>query len=129
MRGHQVLEFEKKLKSLFDGVDRELEDRWGDTYSLHPARPAQGEAANPEDDGLFNVGAAFSAGYGSESGRGYVIEMRMSTLSVVPETVRNTITSYVAGRVRTLLSEYFPDKELDVVQDGGTFKIIGDLRL
>lgn len=129
MRGPEVIKFEKRLKELFDKLDRELEQRWGSSYPLHPRRRKDGTTANPEDDGLFNIGASFSAGYGSRAGRGYVIEVRMSTLDVVPDTVRNTIRSYVSERVNELLDIYFPEKKLDVVQDGGIFKIIGDLRL
>ncbi len=129
MRGHEVIQFETHLKQLFDQIDEELELRWGTSYALHPARSRHRTTANPEDDGLFNIGASFSAGFGSEAGRGYVIEVRMSTLDVVPEPVRNTIRAFVAARVRELLPEYFKDAHLDVVQDGGTFKIVGDLRL
>jgi len=129
MRGPEVIAFEKRLKELFDTLDLELEKRWGASYQLHPSRSSEGTTANPEDDGLFNIGAGFSAGYGSETGRGYVIEVRMSTLETVPETVRNTILAYVSTRVDELLEIYFPDKELNVVKDGGLYKIVGDLGL
>ncbi|MFW5693889.1 MAG: hypothetical protein ACOCYB_01880 [Alkalispirochaeta sp.] len=129
MRGREVREFETKLKRLFDQIDAELEDRWGTEYPLHPARPPRGESSNPETNGLFNVGASFSSGYGSDHGRGYVIETRMVTLTAVDDETRENIRNYVARRVDELLPEYFPDRELDVVRDGDLYKVIGDLSL
>lgn len=129
MRGPEVRNFERRLKELFDQIDAELEERWGSDYTLHPARPPRGGSGNPESDGLFNVGASFSAGYGTEYGKGYVIETRMVTLEQVPRDVRTEIDAYTARRIEELLPEYFPDRELEVVQDGRVFKITGDLSL
>ncbi|MFO8042855.1 MAG: hypothetical protein R6U25_06620 [Alkalispirochaeta sp.] len=129
MLGQQVQDFEMKLKQLFDQIDAELESRWGGEYPLHPSRPPRGRSSNPETDGLFNVGASFSAGYGSEYGRGYVIETRMVTLTQVDEDTREEIRNYVARRVTELLPEYFPDRDLDVVRDGDLYKVTGDLSL
>lgn len=119
--------FERMLKALFDRIDDELEDTYGADYPLHPSRPPRGRASNKEADGLFNVGAAFSAGYGSEHGRGYVIEVRLVTLAPVHESRREEIEHHVAQRVDSLLAEFFPGRDLDVVRDGSTFKIVGDL--
>ena len=88
LRGPEVTRWEEKLKRVFDHIDDRLESKYGDKYPLHPARPKQGTTANKEEDGLFNVGAAFSAGFGSKRGRGYVVQVRMSTLSGVPAHVR-----------------------------------------
>ncbi|MFP4153752.1 MAG: hypothetical protein ACOC2V_04015 [Alkalispirochaeta sp.] len=129
MRGREVQEFEGTLKKLFDRIDDELEDRWGGEYPLHPARPARGVSTNKETDGLFNVGASFSAGYGSEHGKGYVVDVRLVTLSDVPDETIDEIHAYIARRIEELLPEYFPGRELDVVREGNTFKIIGDLSL
>ncbi|MFW5827009.1 MAG: hypothetical protein ACOCU4_02895 [Alkalispirochaeta sp.] len=129
MRGREVQEFETKLKKLFDQIDAELEDQWGGEYPLHPARPPRGKSSNPETDGLFNVGASFSTGYGSDHGRGYVIETRMVTLTSVDDETREEIRAYVARRVDELLPEYFPDRDLDVVRDGDMYKVTGDLSL
>jgi hypothetical protein len=129
MRGREVQAFEGTLKQLFDRIDDELEDRWGGEYPLHPARPERGVSTNKENDGLFNVGAAFSAGYGSEYGKGYVVEVRLVTLSDVTDSKIEEIRSYIARRIDDLLPEYFPDRELDVVRDGNSFKIVGDLSL
>ncbi len=129
MRGREVEEFEKKLKRLFDQLDDELEDRWGGTYPLHPARPPRGKATNKELDGLFNIGASFSAGYGSEYGRGYVVEVRLVTLRSISETVWDEIREYCGRRIPELLDRHFPDRDLSLVQEGNTFKIVGDLSL
>lgn len=129
MRGREVLEFERVLKTLFDEIDHELEDRWGTRYPLHPARLSRGRSSNSEHDGLFNVGASFSAGYGSEHGKGYVIEVRMVTLHDVEQPVVEEIREYTAGRVRELLPRYFPDRTLRVVREESLFKITGDLSL
>ncbi len=129
MRGREVQEFERTLKRLFDRIDDELEDRWGSRYRLHPARPARGSAANKEHDGLFNVGASFSAGFGSDYGKGYVVEVRMVTLQSVPDDVEEEIESYVAQRIEQLVPEFFRARELRVVRENHAFKIVGDLSL
>ncbi len=129
MRGREVEKFETRLKQLFDRIDDELEDRWGETYPLHPSRPRRGQAVNKELDGLFNIGASFSAGYGSEHGRGYVIEVRLVTLSTIEESVWEEIRKYCSRRITELLPEYFPRRDLELVQEGNTFKITGDLSL
>ena len=76
----KMAEFDDTMKMLFDEVDDYIEDLYGDKYALHPARPLRGETSNPESDGLFNIGAVFTPGYGSELGRGYLIDVSMSTL-------------------------------------------------
>lgn len=129
LRGSEVRAFERQLKRMFDHIDDELEERWGDAYPLHPVRPPRGTLSNKEDDGLFNIGAAFSAGFGSEHGRGYVIELRVGTLAHVPMSVREEMQHYSAERARVLLREYFPDRRLTVEEDGELFKIVGDLAL
>jgi hypothetical protein len=129
VRSRGVEQFETDLRTLFDQVDHELEEKWGGSYPLHPSRAAEGVTGNRESDGLFNIGASFSAGYGSDYGKGYVIDIRLVTLSRVDEKTRQEIRAYVSDRVRELLPEYFPDRTLDVVQDGDLFKITGDLRL
>jgi hypothetical protein len=129
VRGRKVQDFETRLKQLFDQIDAELEDRWGGEFPLHPSRPQRGRSSNPESDGLFNVGASFSGGFGSEHGRGYVIETRMVTLTTVDGDTREEIRDYVARRVTELLPQFFPDRDLDVVRDGNLYKVTGDLSL
>ncbi|SIP98455.1 hypothetical protein SAMN05920897_10292 [Alkalispirochaeta americana] len=128
-RDHRVRLFEKKLKIMFDRIDLELEEGWGETYPLHPARPASGTFGNPQDEGLFSLGASFSAGYGSDHGRGYVVEVRLATLAQVPDNQVEQIREYVVTRIRELLPELFGDRSLEVVRDGDLFKIVGDLSI
>ena len=129
IRGHEVRLFEKKLKAMFDRIDVELEERWGDEYSLHPARAEFGTVGNPEQEGLFSLGASFSAGYGSTGGRGYVVEIRLATLEDIPADTLEKIRNRVARRCEELLPDYFPDRDLDIVREGSNYKITGDLSL
>lgn len=125
----KLVAWEKSMKAMFDEIDDYLEDRYGNLYPLHPNRMPRGETSNKESDGLFNVGAAFSAGYGSELGRGYVIEVHMSTLSHVPDEIKTIIEKETAEMVREKLKVFFPDRDLEVEKDGHIYKIHGDLSL
>lgn len=129
MRHPKLVAWEKTLKSMFDEIDDYLEDKYGNLYPLHPNRARRGRTANKESDGLFNVGSAFSAGYGSEHGRGYVIEVHMSTLTDIPEEIQMLIEKETADIVRAKLNSFFPDRELNVEKDGCVYKIFGDLSL
>lgn len=125
----KLVEWEKSMKAMFDEIDDYLEDKYGNLYPLHPNRTERGGTTNKESDGLFNVGAAFSAGYGSNLGRGYVIEVHMSTLSRVPDEIKEIIKKETADLVRSKLTVFFPDRELSVEKDGNLYKIYGDLSL
>lgn len=114
---------------VFRRIDERLEDEYGDRYPLHPARPKEGSTANPAHDGLFNIGASFSGGFGSAHGRGYVVNVRMATLEDVDDAVREEIKQRVARELETELPQAFPDRHLKVSRDGHTFKIHGDLSL
>lgn len=129
MRHPKAIAWEEKLKAVFDRVDEYLEDTYGGRYPLHPGRARRGTTANREDDGLFNVGAAFSAGFGSKVGKGYVIEIRMATLSGVPPKVVRRIEGDVVRLLKKELPAAFPGRKLDVVRDGPVYKISGDLGL
>ena len=121
--------WKRKLKKLFDEVDDFLEEKYGHLYPLHPSRPKRGNTANKEHDGLFNVGARFTPGYGSTKGRGYVIDVDMVTLERVPEHVQAEIEHDVVEYVSKKLPEVFPERNLEVTKDGRVFKIHGDLSL
>ena len=121
--------WEKKLKKLFDEIDDYLESTYGGMYPLHPSRAKRGTTSNKEHDGLFNVGASFSTGLGSEFGPGYVIEIRLVTLSHVPGDLREEIEEEVVRLINQKLPLYFPGKSLTVVRDGNVYKIHGDLSL
>ncbi|HCE44611.1 MAG TPA: hypothetical protein DET40_13780 [Lentisphaeria bacterium] len=121
--------WEESLRNIFYELDHILEDRYGSTFPLNPVRAGHGATNNPEDSGLFDVGAAFSAGFGSRHGEGYVIETRWATLKPVPEETRKEAESIVEAYLNRRLPEVFPGKNLQVVRDGTLLKIIGDLSL
>ena len=121
--------WEDALQRVLSFVDGALEDRWGGRWPLHPARPPRGSAANPQYDGLFRVTAAFSAGFGSALGPGYLFRVDMVTLSRVPPEERARIEDEAAALLREGLAREFPGRDLRVDRDGPCFKIYGDLSL
>jgi hypothetical protein len=125
----KMVEFDDRMKKLFDEVDEFIEDRYGGMYALHPNRPERGETANPEADGLFNIGLNFTPGYRSELGRGYLIDISMATLEKVDDDARSAIYKAAADKIQELLPVYFPERELAVNRDGNHFKIQGDFDL
>lgn len=129
MRHFRIEDWESRLKRVFDRIDDSLEEKYGRKYPLHPARPPRGTTASKAHDGLFNVGASFSAGYGTRRGPGYVVEVRLVTLSRVPHYLRSRIEEEVVEKLREELPKEFPDRELEVERDGPVYKIYGDLRL
>ncbi|QEN05793.1 hypothetical protein EW093_14145 [Thiospirochaeta perfilievii] len=129
MESAQSIEWDRRLKKMFDEVDDFLEDKYGHLYRLHPNRLKRGETSNKEMDGLFNIGASFSPGYGTEFGRGYVIDLHLSTLAKVEPRVKNEIELDAISMVKSLLSKYFPKRELDIKKDGTVYKLCGDLSL
>ena len=129
MKHPRLLEFESGLRRLFDSIDERLERKYGGDYDLHPARPRHGETSSRAHDGLFNLGASFTPGYGSDIGRGYVVQVEMVTLDRVPPDVREAIEDEVADLVNERLPYYFPHRRLSVSRDRNVYKIHGDLRL
>jgi hypothetical protein len=129
VRHPKVEQWESRLRRVFDRIDDYLEQRYGDRYPLHPARPRRGETSSRAQDGLFNVGASFSAGFGSELGAGYVVEVRLATLERVPTHIREQIEEEVADLLRQELPKAFPERHMRVDRDGPVLKIYGDLRL
>jgi hypothetical protein len=129
MRTAKAREWELKLKSVFDEIDHILEEEFKGDYALHPSRPARGKTSNPEMDGLINVGASFSAGFGSQFGPGYVVEIRMSTLSHVSKKVKLEMRDTVQALLKQKLPVAFPDQELFVDQERNHLRIHGDLSL
>jgi hypothetical protein len=129
MSHHSVSKFEEQLQELFDEVDDYLEEKYGGAYPLHPSRPPRGKTSSKSQDGLFNVGASFSAGYHSEHGRGYVLDVDMVTLANVSKDQEERILEDAVEKVRELLPKYFPERRLQVRRDKRVFKITGDLSL
>ena len=129
MRHPKTEAWERQLSHLLNRLDVELEQKYGKSYPLHPARPHHGETHNPSHSGLFNVSAAFTGGFGSERGAGYLLHADMVTLTHVPDEVEEQILEEVAARLREELPAAFPGKVLHVSRDGHSFKIHGDLSL
>lgn len=121
--------WEKKLKNLFDSIDDNLEEKYGKLYPLHPRRAKRGSTGDKEQDGLFNVGASYSLGIGSSHGAGYVIEVRLVTLSRVHREIRTQIEEEVVRVLQRELPHAFPKQKLNVDRDGNVYKIYGDLNL
>jgi hypothetical protein len=129
MRGGRAIAWEQQLKAVFDRIDAELESRYGGEYPLHPNRSSLGDTGNPEYDGLFTVSGKFTAGFGSEHGAGYSVDLRLSTLTHVPRDVKASILDEVVVMLEAQLPAAFPGRELRVSRDGATYKIHGDLSL
>ncbi|MDD3941547.1 MAG: hypothetical protein PHR90_03660 [Sphaerochaetaceae bacterium] len=120
---------EKHMRLLCDELDHHLEDAYGERYPLHPNRPARGKAARVAYDGLFSTGTKFTLGYGSTHGRGYLVDIEISTLERVKAEDREEIESTAIKFLREKLPEHFPDRKLEVVKDGKVYKIVGDFSL
>lgn len=129
MFGPELQAWEKKLRKALAAADRMLEQRYGDRYPLRPNRPPAGKTANFAADGLFSVGAKYTAGFGSGTGEGYIVEIRMSTFAGVPSELRESVRDEAAELLRKQLDEIFPDRELTVGREGAVLKIHGDLGL
>lgn len=129
MRHHKAQEWELRLKRVFDEIDAELETEYKGRFPLHPARPARGATSNPEMDGLFNVGASYSAGFGSKFGPGYVVDIRLSTLRRVPGKLKKELRDQVKSLLDEKLPAAFPEKELHVDRERRRLRIHGDLSL
>ena len=122
--------WEHRLKQIFDEIDTEFEQEgaWR-KFRRHPNRPPAFATSNREDDGLFDLGAAFSVGIGSQHGPGYVVQARIATLDPVPPNIREKFEAEVIRRLREKLPAAFPDTILHVDRDGPVYKIHGDLSL
>lgn len=125
----KMIKFDETLKQIFDEIDDYLEDKYGDLYSLHPNRLKRGEASNKSHDGLFNVGASYTAGFGSAYGKGYAIEIKMVTLEEIDPLHADEIENNVKELLEKKLFEFFPERKLYVNKDGHCLKIYGDFSL
>jgi hypothetical protein len=129
MRHRKAKAWEKKLQTVFDEIDVELETSYADRFDLHPSRPEHGATSSREMDGLFNVGASYSAGFGSKFGAGYVVEIRLSTLEGVPRELKLELRDRVQAMLVEKLPAAFPGKELRVDHEKDHLRIHGDLSL
>ena len=129
MKHPKTIEWDDSMKAMFDRIDGILEERYRGAWKVRRNRPLLGETSNPEADGLFNVGAFFTPGYGSELGRGYLVDITLATEAAVPQAEREEIELLVLDLLRRYLPEYFPGRGLEVDRDGSMYKIHGDLSL
>jgi hypothetical protein len=128
--GHpKTIQWEKKLDRILRGIDVYLEKKYCALYDLHPVRARRKPTGNPQHDGLFRVTAAFSAGFGSEKGAGYIVRIEMMTLEDIDPEVAARIQADAAERLRDELPKAFPTQELKVEKDGVAYKMFGDLHL
>lgn len=129
MRHRKAKEWEQKLKAVFDEIDVELEAAYGNRFGLHPARALHGTTSSREMDGLFNIGASYSAGFGSRFGAGYVVDIRLSTLQRIPRNLKLELRNRVQAMLVEKLPAAFPGRELHVDQERRHLRIHGDLSL
>ena len=129
MRHRKAIEWEQRLKAVFDEIDAELEASFGDHFPLHPSRSPAGTTSNPEMDGLFNVGASYSAGFGSRFGPGYVVDIRIATLRRIPHKLKKELRKRVQEMLIEKLPVAFPDRRLRVDRELRHLRIHGDLSL
>ncbi len=120
---------ETTLRKLCDDLDQYLEDTFGTSYPLHPNRPKRGKAASVAYDGLFSTGTQFTLGYGSEYGRGYLVSVEIRTLTKVPEKNKQSIEEAAMAYIQEILPKYFPDRAIELKQDGSVYKLVGDFSL
>jgi hypothetical protein len=122
--------WEDRLKQLFDEIDTEFEAEGAcRKFRRHPNRPPAFATSNREDDGLFDLGAAFTVGLGSQHGPGYVVQARIATLDDVSPETQAGFEDEVIRRLKNKLPTAFPGVELHVDRDGHVYKIHGDLSL
>ena len=129
MRHRKATEWEKRLKSVFDKIDIVLEQDYGTRFKLHPVRSPHGKTSSRSMDGLFNVGASYSAGFGSKYGAGYVVDIRLSTLERVPVEFKHELRDRVQAMLVEQLPAAFPCKVLRVDKERRHLRIHGDLSL
>ncbi len=106
-----------------------LEDSYEGIFNRHPNRPDRGSGANPSFDGTFSTTAAFTLGYGSEHGRGYLINIDVRTLDTVTSDQMEEIKNRAFVFTKQKLPVIFPDRKLELVRDDCLIKIIGDFSL
>ncbi len=129
MSNPKLHKWEKPLYEILRGVDAALESEFGNILPKHPSRPPHGATANPQNDGLFRVTANFTAGYGSQHGKGYTIDIDFVTLRDVDQAHRESVESRALQLIREGLVKKIPGRNLKIERDNRGWKIVGDLAL
>lgn len=80
-------------------------------------------------DGLFSTGTQFTLGYGSKHGRGYIVSVEIRTLSRVKDEDKQEIEEAAMTYLRSRIKTYFPDRAIELKQDGNVYKLVGDFSL
>ena len=120
---------ELRLAEMSRELDEYLENEFGQMFRLHPSRPEHGSGANPAYDGLFSTTVAFTLGYGSQYGRGYLVNVDIRTLDYVNSDAKEKILNEAYLFIQTKLPEVFPERKLTIVREKNLLKIIGDFSL
>ena len=126
---NRVEKWEDKLNALLRQVDAALEEEYGEVVPRHPSRLPHGATGNPQHDGLFRITAAFTAGFGSQLGRGYVVTIEPVTLETFPPGIWHGAEQKACQMIREGLEEALPGRGLKLQRDGDVWKITGDLSL
>ena len=129
MRNSRVEKWEERLNALLRQVDAALEEEHGEVVPRHPSRLPHGATGNPQHDGLFRVTAAFTAGFGSRLGRGYVVTIEPVTLEAFPQDEWREIERKACQMIEAGLEDALPGRGLKLQRDGDVWKITGDLSL
>ena len=117
---------EDQFSVMIQALDNALEDNFGTEYKLHPNRPKRGVGANPSYDGLFATTVAFTLGYGSTYGRGYIVNVDFRTLECISSEKKKEILDFTFCFLCDKISFFVPNRQLSVVHDGKLIKIVGD---
>jgi hypothetical protein len=129
MRNPLVEAWEDKLNLLLRQVIPKLEEEFGAVVPRHPARPAHGETPNPQNDGLFRITATFTLGFGSQWGKGYVLDIEPVTLDAFPPDICAIVEFQACRMIQEGLESTLPGRGLELKRDGTVWKITGDLSL
>lgn len=129
MKNPIVIKWETRLRNILDQLDHYLEEKYFGKFSLKPNRLPPGKGVTRDTDGLFGMSAAFSPGFGSKLGSGYVFNVCIETRDTVSDEFRKQIEDEVIAHLNTELAKEFPTQELKVARDGALIKIYGNLDL
>jgi hypothetical protein len=120
---------EDQLHKMCIALDNHLEDKFGTMFPLHPNRMKRGKTANANYDGLFSTGAQFTLGYGSQLGRGYLLDIDISTLTWIKKEDVRVIEEEAILFIKEALPTYLPNRNLEIKRDMNLIKIVGDFSL
>lgn len=123
------IELETQLHKMCLELDNHLEDNFGAMFPLHPNREKRGKTSSANYDGLFSTGVQFTNGYGSSLGRGYLLDIDISTLSWVKKSDVSLIEEEAINFLSKALKRYFPNRKLEIKRDQNVIKIVGDFSL